>query len=118
MLKVIIYLVLGVVIAVVGSLLAAIVAGESRNLRKDSSRHHGLTKLVLVCAFLLFGLVAVTLLLSYWISPWFLLPLLPVGILFVGIALLSDPNDPSVGSKNRFVTREDYLGIKTRQRDK
>jgi MFS family permease len=118
MLKVIIYLVVGVIIAVVGSLLAALVAGEGRSLRKESSRHHGLTRLVLVCGFFLFGLVAVALLLSYWISLWFLLPLLPIGILFVGIALLSDPNDPSVGSKNRFVTREDYLGIKARLRDK
>ena len=118
MLKAILYLVLGVLIAIVGSLLAAIVAGEGRSLREQSSRHHGLTRLVLVCALLLFILVSVTLLLGYWISLWFLLPLLPVGILFLGIGLLSDPNDPSVGSKNRFVTREDYLASKARLRDK
>jgi hypothetical protein len=117
MFKLIIYLIAGVVMAVLGSLLAALVFGEGRKLRKESTGYSGLTKLVLFCALFLLALIVVSLLLSYWVSLWFLLALLPVAILSLGIGLLADPNDPSVGSKNRVVTKEEYLAIKARFRD-
>src|SRR6266536_2805652 len=106
MLNLIIYLVIGLVLTVLGSLLAALVFGEARKLRKDARLYPGLTKLILFCAGLLVVLVMITLLLSYFVSPWFLLVLLPIIILSVGIGLLNGPNDSAVGSKNRLVTRE------------
>jgi uncharacterized membrane protein len=117
MLNLIIYLVIGLVLTLVGSLLAAIVFGEARKLRHEARTNPSFTKLVFFCAGLLAIVVVITLLLTYFITLWFLLILLPITILSVGIAALNGPNDSAAGSKNRLVTRKDYLAIKARYKE-
>lgn len=107
----------GIVLAVVGTMLAALVVGERNKRKRDSPGYNSLGKAINVCLVILILLVAAILFISFWFSLWFLLTLIPI-TLFSAIGLRLDPEDPLRGSRNRYVTREDYNAIQSRWKSK
>ena len=113
MMKLIPLITLGVLISIPGCLLAALFFGERKPLR-NSDKSSRLARTVRASGVLLLLLVITTFALGYALNLWLLLTLLPTVIVSVGVASLSDPNDSSVGSRNRLVTKEKYLAAKAR----
>ena len=112
----------GFFLALVGLALTALVVGERKSLRKNSDDYHTMGKLLRVLLVILFLFVATILGLSYWVSLWFFIALIPsllftLPVIFpnkqrVGAALTAD--NPAYGSKNKYFTREDYEESKNR----
>ena len=105
----IIKIAVGLALSIIAIFLIALVFGERKTLRKESADHYTIGKIIKVCLGILILVLIAIVSLSYWLSAWFLLSLIPP---FVMTAIFILPE--TFPQKERTSNRETTDSVKTR----